>query len=201
MERHWLTPFGWGSSSSLRRSDVDPFSALQREVGRLFDEVGRGLGPLAATGGAVAPRLDIKETDSEICILAELPGVEQKDIEVTLAGDVLTIQGEKRAEATHAPNENWHVMERSYGSFARAVHLPFAAKPDELQASFKDGVLRITLAKTAAGNERAQRIPIGSSGTGSAPAANQPGASSGEAGTGQSSTAANQSEAQRRAAE
>jgi HSP20 family protein len=161
-QRNWLSPFGW-TSQPLRRFENDPFGALQREMTRMLDDMTRGFGalPAAAAGGFAGPRIDIKENDSEFSIMAELPGVEEKDIDVTVTGDVLTIRGEKHAESTESKSENWHVMERSYGSFARAIRLPFAPRADEIQASFKDGVLRLTLPKSEAVGERGQRVRIG----------------------------------------
>ncbi|MDB5367200.1 MAG: heat-shock protein [Rhodospirillales bacterium] len=163
MEKNWLAPFNWTASPLTRRYENDPFSALQREMTRMFDDMARGFGalPAAAAGGFAGPRIDIKENNSEICILAELPGVEEKDLDVTLNGDLLTIRGEKRAEINEREGEHWHMMERSYGSFARTIRLPFVARPDEIQASFKDGVLRLTVPKSGAQGEHAHRIQIG----------------------------------------
>jgi len=176
MERRSIlpSPFGGFATPSLRQSG-DPFLALHREMNRLFDEAfrgfcmpegGSGTGALAAVGVAT-PRIDVSESDQQLMVRAELPGVDQNDVEITLNDDVLTIRGEKKAEQEDK-QENYHVMERSYGSFARSIRLPFTADPDQVQATFKDGVLTVTLPKPAETQQRERRIQISSGGQGQA---------------------------------
>jgi len=171
MQRRSLlpTPFGGFTTPSLWQGS-DPFRALHREMNRMFDEAFRGFGlPEGeaaagfAAGGVVAPRIDVSETDQELKVLAELPGVDQKDVEITLTDDVLTIRGEKRAEREDK-QQNYHVMERSYGSFARSIRLPFQANPDQVQATFKDGVLAVTMPKPAEVQQKERRIQISGGG-------------------------------------
>lgn len=107
----------------------DPFGTLRSEMDRLFDTFMGGLptfpsmfGPSGARGFALTPSLDVKETDQEIVLEAELPGLEEKDISLTMQNGVLTIQGEKRLEYDEE-KESYHVMERRYGSF----NAPFAS--------------------------------------------------------------------------
>lgn len=129
----------------------DPFVDLQREVNRVFDDVFRGFGGRDGENAAMAaPRIDIDESDREIHISAELPGVPMEAVDVSVDGDVLTIRGEKRCERK---DERACVSERYYGSFQRAIQLPFEPEPDQVEAKFDNGVLRITLPK----QDRTQR--------------------------------------------
>jgi HSP20 family protein len=162
-----LLPFVFGGSPMSRGGGgggTDPFLTLHREMNRLFDDMFRGYGmPMAGTaaeGGAtaMAPRIDVSEDDREIRVSAELPGVTEKDVDVTLQDDILTIRGERKAEQEDR-QRNYHVMERSYGSFMRSLRLPFAVQPDQIQASFENGVLTVTIPK-AAQQQSAHRIQI-----------------------------------------
>jgi HSP20 family protein len=132
---------------------ADPFLQLHREMNRLFDDLWRGsaMPMMGSSPRAVqaTPRVDVSETENEIKICAELPGVAEKDVDVELDEDVLTIRGEKKA-AEERKDENYHVMERSYGSFARSIRLPFDIDPAQVRASFENGVLTVTLPKQAA---------------------------------------------------
>jgi HSP20 family protein len=131
------TPARWG----------DPFVDLQREVNRVFDDVFRGFGVTPSDEEAAAmfaPRIDIDENDRAIRISAELPGVPMEAVDVSVDDDVLTIRGEKRCERK---DEQARVTERFYGTFQRAIQLPFAPDPDEVEAKFDNGVLKITLPK------------------------------------------------------
>ncbi len=93
------------------------------------------------------PTVDVSETAKEIIVNAEIPGVEAKDIDVNLAGDVLTIKGERKREHEEK-EENFHRIERSYGSFYRSLRLPSEVDGDKIKASYKKGVLRISLHKS-----------------------------------------------------
>ncbi|HYZ63508.1 MAG TPA: Hsp20/alpha crystallin family protein [Acetobacteraceae bacterium] len=140
----------------------DPFLTLHREMNRLFDEVARG-GPApgggqAGQGTLIAPHMDVSETDKEIRIQAELPGVSENDIEVSLNDDVLTIRAEKKQERKEE-REGVHISERSFGTFQRAIRLPFHVNPDQVQARFENGVLSVALPKTQP-QDRSKRIQI-----------------------------------------
>jgi HSP20 family protein len=153
-----LVPFSLGGLAP--RGD-DPFVSLHREIDRLFDDFSRGM-PLMrwpTANGGVDLRVDVSETDKEIKVTAELPGVDEKDIEVTLAGDLLTIKGEKKAEQERK-EEKHHVIERSYGAFARSLRLPYAVEEKNVQAEFKKGVLTITLPKPAEVQAAAKKIAV-----------------------------------------
>jgi len=157
MARNPLTSFRTGGLTG-----GDPFLSLHREMNRLFDDVLRG--GLSAGGGqglagnVIAPQINVSETDTEIRVTAELPGVNENDVQVDLNDDLLVIRGEKKFERKDE-KENFHFMERSYGTFQRTLQLPFSVDPDQVQATFENGVLTITLPKTAQ-QERSQRIRI-----------------------------------------
>jgi HSP20 family protein len=126
---------------------------------RLFDrffDTGPGWEPLEV-GGEWAPKLDLSETKEAFVVRAEVPGVEQKDIQVSLQNELLTIKGEKTQEKEEK-DEHYHRMERAYGAFARALRLPAAVDASKVAASFKDGVLVVTLPKTPAA--KGTTIPI-----------------------------------------
>jgi len=146
------------------RDDDHPFYALQRQMNSLFDDFFSGFDAapraLGAGGfGAFTPSVDVKESDKDFIIRAELPGVEEKDIEVTLSGDMVTIKGEKKGEKEDK-GKNYYYMERSYGSFNRVI--PLAAETDagKASASFKNGVLNITVPKSQSAKAKGTKVPI-----------------------------------------
>jgi HSP20 family protein len=156
-----LLPF---SSRELSRGG-DPFSAMQREINRMFDDVWRG----SASGGPVAqrtalswaPSVDVKDDKEQLRVVAELPGVDEKDVNVTLDGDVLTISGVKRDEHEEKDDKgNWVMTERSFGSFSRSFTLPFVPTEGGVEADFAKGVLRITIRKPAPEDVKSRSIPI-----------------------------------------
>jgi HSP20 family protein len=142
-----LVPFS--GRGSLAGSDLGLFGSLQREVDNLFEEFTRGLG----TNGRMTmlmPSLDVSETDKEIEVRVDLPGLERKDVDISIENDVLTIRGEKHFEASEDhKNKNYHVRERSYGAFYRVLQLPPGIDPSKVQATMSKGVLTITIPKPA----------------------------------------------------
>jgi HSP20 family protein len=161
MARNPMTPFRPGGGMV----PGDPVLSLHREMNRLFDDVFRGAGLPAATGSQgqgggtfVNASMNVSETDKEIRITAELPGVTEQDIDVSLEDDMLTIRGEKKFERTD-DKENFHFVERSYGTFQRSLRLPFSIDSEQVQASFENGVLTVTLPKTGR-QERSRRIQV-----------------------------------------
>lgn len=153
-----LVPFR--DRQSAARPAFYLFGSLQREVDRLFDDFARGFGSLAAGGnGNLMPSMDITETDKEFVITAELPGLERKDVEISLEDNVLTIRGEKKMEIepddkdkddkNKDTNKNVHVSERSYGVFYRVIELPASIDPSSVQATMSNGVLKIIIPKPA----------------------------------------------------
>jgi HSP20 family protein len=158
MDFRSLVPFARGGTLARRSGADDPFWSFRREVDRLFDDfAGRGLGRWPGEG--VDLRLDVGETDKELTLTAELPGVDEKDVELTLTDDLLTIRGEKKREQTQK-NGDYHMVERSYGSFARSLRLPFAVDQDKVDARFEKGVLTVTLPKPPEVQQSTRRIAI-----------------------------------------
>lgn len=141
-----------------RRED-NPLMTLQRDMNRVFQEFWRGFDlPAFEDGwGAFSPRVDVEETDDEVRVAAELPGIEMKDVEVTVNDDALVLKGEKREECT-ARAGGWR--ECSYGAFERSVPLPCEVDAGRAAAEFKNGVLRVRLPKSAAARDRSKRIEI-----------------------------------------
>ena len=139
----------------------DPFrdlNSLQERMNRLFEDANRGWRadePSATT--SCSPAVDIYETESEIIVQAEVPGMERKDIELTLENNVLTLKGERRFEK-EGKDENYHRIERSYGSFSRAFSIPAMVDEKKIQADYKEGVLAIILPKKE--KARAKQINI-----------------------------------------
>ena len=142
---------------------VWPPRELRSGFADLFDEMWRDFGALApVTGGGVAPRVNIEETDDEIRVTAELPGVEEKDIEVTLEEDVLTIKGEKRSGYDERCESSTRVERRS-GSFQRCFRIPWEIDPEAVEAAYKHGVLSVRLPKPADTRSEPRTIPVMSS--------------------------------------
>ena len=174
-----------GNRSMARRSDaLSPFAPFRREMERLFEDFFSVFGAPARQEregaqlpvGIIAPRIDVSETDDEVRIKAELPGVNEKDIDVRLVDDVLTIRGEAQTEHEEK-QQDYRVMERARGTFVRSLRLPFMADASQVQASFKDGILSITIPKPREARERVQRIEVkpDGSGNGSQAGGNQDG--------------------------
>jgi HSP20 family protein len=150
--------------TGLARPEANTFGSLQREVDRLFEEFSRGL-PMFATPALmnIVPSVDVAETDKEIEITAELPGLERKDVEISLEDDVLTIRGEKKTESVQdnkkdGDNKNYHLNERSYGVFYRVLQLPPGIDPSTVKATMSNGVLKITIPKPA--RTQAKKIEV-----------------------------------------
>ena len=144
----------------------DPFGMLRSELDRLFDSFMGGLPTFhsmfassGTQGFALMPSLDVKETDKEIVIEAELPGLDEKDVSLTMQNGVLTVQGEKNLEHEEE-KENYHVMERRYGSFRRSLRIPDTVDEAKIEARFDKGVLKVTLPKRAEAVSEQRRIEI-----------------------------------------
>ena len=162
-----LIPWGRNNSNQMpslfREDDRDPFLSLHREVNRLFDDVFRGFGSglpslRGASGfGAGWPSVEISDTDKQITVTAEIPGLEEKDIEVFLNDGVLTLKGEKRSETEDREKQ---FSERYYGRFERRIPLGTEVKDDQVDATFKNGILTVTLPKTEKAQSQVKRIAI-----------------------------------------
>jgi len=140
--------------TGLSRRDFNPFDLLQREIDRLFDDFGRGLGTQAgAAPAALIPDIEVAETDKQIEITVELPGLERKDVDISLEANTLTIRAEKKAE-TEQKDKNVQLSERSYGLFLRVLELPVTVDPSAVQATMSNGVLKIAIPKPAQSQPR-----------------------------------------------
>ena len=108
------------------------------------------------------PSTDVRESESELVVEAELPGLDEKDVSVTLKEGMLTLQGEKKSEREEK-KDDYHLMERSYGSFQRSFRVPDTIDADKVKATFDKGVLKVTMPKHAEAVKAEKRIPIGKS--------------------------------------
>ncbi len=147
--------------ANLRRS-TGFFSGFERSIDDLFGRFMEGsVMPIgvAEMEGTFSPRMDIKETKGALTVTAELPGMNREEIDVSVHDGVLTISGEKKA-GKEENGTDYHFIERSYGCFSRSVSLPDTVETEKIEAAFKDGVLTVTLPKTAKAVEHSKRIPI-----------------------------------------
>jgi HSP20 family protein len=133
------------------------FGAMKKEIDRLFDQFWPGEFPALPAFGGWAPALDISETKDTVVVKAEVPGMAPQDIQLSLSGEVLTLKGEKKQEKEEK-DEHHYRTERSYGAFARAIRLPAAVDAAKVTATFKNGLLTVTLPKAPAAKGAA--IPI-----------------------------------------
>lgn len=134
-------------------------STLRREMDRLFDRFVGEMPRLDWSGMGWTPRLDLTETKESLVVKAELPGLDVKDLDINISGNTLTLKGEKR-QAKEEQDEHHHLVERSYGAFARTVELPATVAADKVKAAFKSGVLTITLPKTEEAKRKAISIEV-----------------------------------------
>jgi HSP20 family protein len=134
-------------SSIIRWQPINDMVTLRDAMDRLFEEsVVRPRGWLAPAGMAAELALDMYETADDLVVTAAVPGVKAEDLDITITGDVLTIKGETKTE-TKEDKANYHRQERRYGAFTRSVALPVPVQAAKAQASFKDGVLTLTVPK------------------------------------------------------
>jgi len=162
MANGYLTPWRRGSLTSGGSTGSGPLFDLHRQINRLFDDLFDS-GPLARFGGGTGtgwPQLEIEQHEDRIQVVAELPGVEEKDVELTIEEGVLTLSGEKRSERR---DENGY-SERSYGRFERRIALPSNVDEERCSAEFRNGVLTVTLPRSEA-KARGRRIPLGQPGS------------------------------------
>ncbi|MBI2718245.1 MAG: Hsp20/alpha crystallin family protein [Rhizobiales bacterium] len=143
---------------------LDPFASFRRELDHMFDnffnDFGyRGARAMSNGWQAIAPTIDVAESEKEVVVTVELPGLDNKDFEVTLSGDMLTIKGEKKSEQEHKNGDVYH-MERRFGSFSRSIRLPFEAKDEKVDANYDRGVLTVRIPKPADAQRTARRIEV-----------------------------------------
>src|SRR5256885_7407461 len=158
-----LVPWNNGGRevSIHRGTEVNPFFTLHREMNRMFDDLFRGFdlapfGPTRALNGFGWPQIDIDETDKEVRITAELPGLDEKDVSLEIANGMLSISGEKKSESE---DNGRRFSERYYGRFERRIPLEDVDE-DKVSAAFKNGVLTVTVPNSNEANTRVRRIAI-----------------------------------------
>jgi HSP20 family protein len=140
----WVSPMGW----------------LRSEIDRLFEDFGQpGASAFSFGVPAAAPALEMVDEDKAYRLTAELPGLAEKDVELSVADGVITISGEKKEEKNEKDN-GYMLSERRYGSFRRQLALPSDVNPDGIKAGFKDGVLTVTLPKDENAKPRERKIAI-----------------------------------------
>tara|TARA_R110000787_G_scaffold216862_1_gene325837 strand:- start:998 stop:1501 length:504 start_codon:yes stop_codon:yes gene_type:complete len=149
-------PFGW-----LRGND--PFSQLKEEMDDLFSSYIPALPALGRSNGgrmlAMPTKLDVSETDEAIELVLDVPGIDRKDIDISLTDSSVKITG-KREEKKEEKGKNYHRMERSYGAFERQVPLPCEVDAEKVSATLKKGVLSVTLPKSETARQTAKKITI-----------------------------------------
>ncbi|OWV92748.1 hypothetical protein ATY81_16465 [Rhizobium sp. R72] len=162
-----LIPWSRGSGqipSAYRGDEMDPFLSLHRNVNRLFDEVFRGFGSPSLFGGTLPlngtwPHVEIEENDNELRVIAEIPGINPDDIELLLEDGVLTLRGENKSKTE---DKDRRFSERYYGRFERRLALGRQVDEDNISATFKNGLLEVTLPKTEKARADVKRISIDS---------------------------------------
>ena len=159
-----LIPWGRNETRSsvpnLRGEEGHPFMTLHRDINRLFDDVFSRFDPGVPSVFERMPSwpsLEVNATDNEVRVSAELAGLDESDVEVLVDDNALTIRGEKRSESE---DKERRFSERYYGRFERVIPLPFEVEEDKAEASFKNGVLTVTLPKSPKAQDRAKRIAI-----------------------------------------
>ena len=156
-----LIPWNKNQQLATTGDAYDPFLTLHREMNRLFDDVFRGFGNFGRVGASLMegqfswPRIELDETDKTVTVSAELPGLNEKDVQVEIANGVLSIRGEKKSET----DNGGRYSERYYGSFERRIPLE-GVQEDKAEAHFRNGVLTVSLPKTEQAAQSVKRIAI-----------------------------------------
>lgn len=144
----------------IRYRPFADIESIQSEINDLFHRVaGKSEAFDTSSQGTWLPAVNISETPDAVVVKAEIPGIDPKDLDVTVTGDVLTLKGEKKREKEEK-GEQWHRVERSYGAFTRAFRLPTSVVNDKVSADYKNGVLLITLPKSEQARIKEVRINV-----------------------------------------
>ena len=148
-------------SGSVRRESLHPIDQFRQDMNDIFNHFfsDTGLDPFSDERHSFSPCLDIRETDKEYIVECELPGMDEKDIDLTLSDDILTIRGEKKQQVRDE-NGDYYCLERSYGRFERNLPLPEDADADHIDASFKKGILKLRVPKNQKTQPKAKKITI-----------------------------------------
>jgi HSP20 family protein len=147
------------SAPEAKSSQDNPIAALQRDMNQLFENFWNRIGHFDWPWGSGEAKSDVVEVDNAIEVSIELPGMELKDIEVTVSDDMLTVKGEKRIERKEE-KKGYYLSERSYGAIYRTIPLPPGVDGEKAQASFKNGVLTIRLPQTPEAKAKVKRIEV-----------------------------------------
>ena len=142
-----------------KSSEDNPIATLQREMNHVFENFWNRVGQFEWPWGSDEAKSDVVETDNAIEVSIELPGMEMKDIEVTVNDDMLTVKGEKKIERQEE-KKGYYLSERSYGAIYRTIPLPPGVDGEKAQASFKNGVLTIKLPQTPEAQAKVKRIEV-----------------------------------------
>lgn len=145
-----------------RREDEsgrNPLMNLQQEIDDIFANFWRRWPRAPSLFAGTEPSTDVSETDDEVEVAIELPGMDEKDVEVNISDEMLTVRGEKKA-GREEKKKGYYLSERSYGNFHRAIPLPPGIDADKAEATFKKGVLTIRLPKTEEAKSRMRRIEV-----------------------------------------
>ncbi len=163
-----LMPWKRDKEVAASHREENPFLDLHRRIDDLFADFFTGFGedtlwPRGLTAGPRAfttlPKVDVAETDDEVVVTADLPGMTEKDLNVSLDGDLLTIRG-TRKEEKEDKNRSYHLVERSYGEFHRVLQIPDGVNKDKIKAAFKKGELKVTLPKLPQTKSPSRHIEI-----------------------------------------
>jgi len=160
-----LMPSNRGTDVSRQREN-DPFTLMRREMDRAFDDFMRGWatpGP-ALPEGMLSPRVNVVEKEGGLEVTAELPGVDQKDIDLDLSEGMLTLKAEHKEDKEEKDeNQRYHVVERAYGTFMRRFALPFEPDTENVEANFDNGVLKVWVPRSPESRKQTRKIEIKSS--------------------------------------
>ncbi len=151
------------SSDVSRTREDDPFTLMRREMDRAFDDFMRGWASPAITlpEGVLNPRVNVVEKEKGLEVTADLPGVDQKDIDLDLSEGVLTLRAEHKEDKEEKDeNDRYHVVERGYGTFMRRFALPFEPDTDRVEANFDNGVLRVWIPRSPESERHSRKIEI-----------------------------------------
>lgn len=158
-----LIPWNRKGSDAARRDEENPIASLQREMNRVFDNFWNRFESasdlIERPFGPASPKADVVETEKAIEVSVELPGMDEKDVEVSVSEDVLSIKGEKKSEREEK-EKGYYLSERSFGAFYRSIPLPPGVAANDAQAAFKNGVLTITVPKTPEAQAKVKKIAV-----------------------------------------
>lgn len=160
-----LMPFG-NSRPSGQGQIADPFQAMRREMDRMLDTFAQGgfagmPGVFASSNGFLTPKVNVSEAEAGLEVTAELPGIDEKNIDVSLDDNVLTLKAEHTGEKEEKDEaKHYHLVERSYGTFLRRIALPFEPDAEKIAASFDKGILKIIVPRSAKAADKVRKIAV-----------------------------------------